>query len=68
MNQKRQLEAELESLRNKNREDVSEIEKLTFTSDQKGKESVENAARIRQLEYDIQQSLSRIDELNRVID
>ncbi len=27
-----------------------------------------NAAHIRQLEYEIQQSLSRIDELNRVID
>lgn len=39
-----------------------------MVNDQRGKESVENAAHIRQLEYEIQQSLSRIDELNRVID
>ena len=37
-------------------------------NDSKGKESVDLAARIRALEYDISKSLSRIDDLNRIID
>ena len=41
---------------------------MNAQNDQKGKESVDLAARIRALEYDIAKSLSRIDELNRVID
>ncbi|MFS8159878.1 MAG: hypothetical protein ACMG6E_06645 [Candidatus Roizmanbacteria bacterium] len=56
------------NLRERNREDASEIDKLNVQNDQKGKESVDLAARIRALEYDIAKSLSRIDELNRVID
>jgi hypothetical protein len=41
---------------------------LNIQNDSKGKESVDLAARIRALEYDISKSLSRIDDLNRVID
>lgn len=36
--------------------------------EQKGKESVEYAAKIRAIEYDISKSLARIDDLNRVLD
>ena len=62
------MEDDLTNLRERNREDASEIDKLNVQNDQKGKESVDLAARIRALEYDIAKSLSRIDELNRVID
>lgn len=55
-------------MRERNREDAQEIDKLNVQNDQKGKESVDLAARIRALEYDIAKSLSRVDELNRVID
>lgn len=41
---------------------------MNIQNDLKGKESVDLAARIRSLEYDISKSLSRIDDLNRVID
>lgn len=34
----------------------------------KGKESVEYAAKIRAIEYDISKALGRIDDLNRVLD
>lgn len=55
-------------MRDRNREDAGEIDKLNGQNDQKGKESVDLAGRIRAIEYDIAKSLSRIDELNRVID
>ena len=41
---------------------------MAVQNDQKGKESVDLAAKIRTLEYDISKSLSRIDDLNRLID
>lgn len=66
--QKKALEDELGSLRDRNRDDAQEIDRLNVQNDQKGKESVELAARIRTLEYDISKSLSRIDDLNRIID
>lgn len=65
---KRQLEDELASLRDRNREDALEIERLNISNDLKGKESVELAARIRSFEYDISKSLARIDDLTRIID
>ncbi len=37
-------------------------------NDQKGKESVELTGRIRTLEYEIAKSMSRIDELNRILE
>ena len=41
---------------------------MNHQNNQKGKESVEHAAKIRALEYDISKSLSRIDDLNRILD
>lgn len=68
LNQKKQLEEELANVRDRNREDASEIERLNVQNDQKGKESVEHASRIRAFEYDISKSLARIDDLNRILD
>lgn len=55
-------------VRERNREDSAEIDRLNVQNDARGKESVELAARIRAIEYDISKSLARIDDLNRVID
>ena len=66
--QKKQLEEDLAGIRDRNREDAQEIDRMNAQNDQKGKESVDLAARIRTLEYDISKSLSRIDDLNRIID
>jgi len=66
--QKKQLEEELFQVRERNREDAGEIDRLNGQNDLKGKESVDLAARIRAIEYDISKSLARIDDLNRVID
>ena len=55
-------------LRERNRDDSGEIDKLNLQVDQKGKESVEYAAKIRAIEYDISKALGRIDDLNRVLD
>lgn len=68
LNQKKQLEEDLQALRDRNREDAAEIDKLSHQVDLKGKESVELAAKIRQIEYEIQKALARIDELTRVLD
>ena len=55
-------------MRDRNREDSSEIDRLNVQNDNKGKESMDLSGRIRALEYDISKSLSRIDDLNRIID
>ena len=68
MNQKKQLDEDLQNLRERNREDSIEIDKLNTQVESKGKESVEFAAKIRAIEYDISKSLARIDDLNRVLD
>jgi peptidoglycan hydrolase CwlO-like protein len=47
---------------------MNEIDKLNGQNDSRGKESVELASKIRALEYEISKSLSRIDDLNRIID
>ena len=66
--QKKQLDEDLYQVRERNREDAAEIDRLNAQNDQRGKESVELAARIRAIEYDISKSLARIDDLNRIID
>ena len=66
--QKKQLDEDLFQVRERNREDASEIDRLNVQNDSRGKESVELAARIRSVEYDISKSLARIDDLNRVLD
>ena len=55
-------------MRERNREESGEIERLNVQNDQRGKEGVELTARIRALEYDISKSLARIDDLSRIID
>lgn len=62
------MEEDLYQVRERNREDAGEIDRLNVQNDQRGKESVELAARIRAVEYDISKSLARIDDLNRIID
>ena len=62
------MEEELSALRDRNREDASEIDRLASQNDSKGKQSVDLQQKIRTLEYDISKSLSRIDDLNRLID
>lgn len=68
LNQKKQLDEDLQNLRERNREDANEIDKLNAQVESKGKESVEYAAKIRAIEYDISKALARIDDLNRVVD
>jgi chromosome segregation ATPase len=68
MNQKKQLDEDLQNLRERNREDANEIDKVNGQVESKGKESVEYAAKIRAIEYDISKALGRIDDLNRVLD
>ena len=67
-NQKKQLDDDLQQLRERNRDDAIEIDKLSAQVESKGKESVEYAAKIRAVEYDISKALARIDDLNRVLD
>ncbi len=62
------MDEDLQNLRERNREDANEIDKLNGQVESKGKESVEYAAKIRAIEYDISKALGRIDDLNRVLD
>ena len=55
-------------VRERNRDDSIEIDKLTVQVEIKSKESVDYAAKIRAVEYDISKALGRIDELSRVLD
>ena len=66
--QRKQLEEDLYGIRERNRDDAQEIDKLNVVNDQRGKESVDLAGRIRAIEYDISKALARIDDLNRIID
>ena len=66
--QKKHLEEELLSLRERNRSDSEEIDKLNYQNDLKGKESADLTAQTRSLEYDINKQLARIDDLNKLID
>lgn len=68
LNQKRTLEEDVVRIREYNREEAAEIERLNLQVDSRSKESVEFAARIRAVEYDISKSLARIDELTRIFD
>ena len=68
LNQKKQLDDDLSLVRERNRDDSIEIDKLTVQVEIKSKESVDYAAKIRAVEYDISKALGRIDELSRVLD
>lgn len=56
------------SLRERNRADSEEIDKLNYQNELKGKESADLTAQTRSLEYDINKQLARIDDLNKLID
>ena len=68
MNQKKHLEDELTNLRERNRQDAEEIDKLNYQNELKSKESADLTAQTRTLEYDISKQLARIDDLNKLID
>jgi len=55
-------------LRERNRCDSEEIDKLNYQNELKGKESADLTAQTRSLEYDINKQLARIDDLNKLID
>ena len=66
--QKGQLDEEMVALRERNREDLQEIERMTMQNDQKASEGSELANHIRSLEFDISKTLNNIEEMNRMID
>lgn len=68
MAQKVQVYEEMVALRERNREDLQEVERLTLGNDQKCAEGQELVNHIRSLEFDISKSLNTIEELNRLID
>ena len=55
-------------MRERNRQDAEEIDKLNFQNEGKSKESADLTAQTRTLEYDISKQLARIDDLNKLID
>ena len=61
-------EEEFQNLRERNRQDTEEIDKLNYQNELKSKESSDLTAQTRTLEYDISKQLSRIDDLNKLID
>ena len=68
LSQKKHLEDELFNLRERNRQDSEEIDKLNYQNELKSKESSDLTAQTRTLEYDISKQLARIDDLNKLID
>ena len=66
--QKKHLEEEFQNLRERNRQDSEEIDKLNYQNELKSKESADLTAQTRTLEYDISKQLARIDDLNKLID
>ncbi len=55
-------------MRERNREDTIEMERMSGHIDQKSRESAELSAKVRAVEFDISKSLARIDELNRLLE
>lgn len=68
LQQKKYLEEELMNLRERNRQDAEETDKLNYQNELKSKESADLTAQTRTLEYDISKQLARIDDLNKLID
>ena len=56
------------NLRERNRQDAEEIDKLNYQNEMKSKESNDLTAQTSTLEYDISKQLARIDDLNKLID
>ena len=68
MQQKKHLEEEFQNLRERNRQDAEEIDKLNYQNELKSRESADLTAQTRTLEHDISKQLARIDDLNKLID
>lgn len=66
--QKRHCEDELANLRDRNRDDLQEIDRLAMTCEQADRHSDELTSQLRQAEFDISKSLNKVEELNRSID
>jgi chromosome segregation ATPase len=66
--QKHQTEDELHALRERNREELEEIDRLTVANEVKNNEGSDLASHIRTLEFEISKALNKVEELNRAID
>lgn len=66
--QKRRTEEELAAIRERNREDLSEIDRLTLACEQADRAGDELSGELRNLEFEISKTLNRVEELNREID
>jgi predicted nucleic acid-binding Zn-ribbon protein len=66
--QKRQLEEELATIRQRNKEDAEQIERLNQDNEHVTNDNNYLTGQIRALEYDISKSLNRVEDLNRLID
>lgn len=66
--QKRQCEDELSSLREHNRQDLEEIDRLNGVTEQRNNEGNDLCNHIRSLEFEISKALNQVEELNRIID
>ena len=58
----------MHALRERNREDLEEIDRLTVANEVKQNEGNDLASHIRTLEFEISKSLNKVEELNRLID
>ena len=66
--QKRQADEELGALRERNREDLEEIDRLNVANEQRANEGNDLGNHIRSLEFEISKALNQVEELNRSID
>lgn len=66
--QKRQTDDELAALRERNREDLEEIDRLNVANEVKANEGNDLSGHIRNLEFEISKALNQVEELNRLID
>lgn len=55
-------------MRERNREDLEEIDRLTVANEVKNNEGSDLASHIRTLEFEISKVLNKVEELNRAID
>lgn len=66
--QKRQADDELNALRERNREDLEEIDRLNVANEVKANEGNDLSGHIRSLEFEISKALNQVEELNRTLD
>jgi chromosome segregation ATPase len=68
VSQKNHIDHELVALRERNREDLNEIERLNQANDQRTAEGQDLQGHVRALEFDISKTLNKVEEMNRLID